>query len=282
MVGEQLASQQLDGKQPQSQHHRSVVSYVRRSTRLEGRMERAWNEYSDEYMLRFEGSHNELGVDSQLIITRQMLKDKWGEGFREEGRIIVEIGTGQGENIIAAARNNPQDNFIGIEVYTPGVAHALLKAGKEELRNLRMVQVNAPELLQAFKDGVVDEVWTFFPDPWPKTKHHKRRIVQDGLARAIHNALVENGVWRIATDIDDYALHVHEVMDRRDDFINEGDVVVSLATEHVSKGNAQEAELLPHADFMESERFSERVLTNFENKGLKAGRTIHDFTYRRQ
>ena len=86
---------------------------------------------------------------------------------------------------------------------------------------------------------------------------------------------------RIATDIEDYALHVHEVMDGLDGFHNDGALTVSLPVEHVGKGNADEAAALRHADFAESERFDGRVLTNFEKKGLAAGRVIHDFTYRR-
>ncbi len=78
----------------------------------------------------------------------------------------------------------------------------------------------------------------FFPDPWPKKKHHKRRIVQKAMAGDIHRALVTDGVWRIATDIEDYALHVHEVMDGLDGWKNLGSVTVSLPLEHVGKGNA--------------------------------------------
>ena len=260
---------------------RSVVSFVRRSSTLDARLERAWNTYADDYVLRLDKGEYVLGVADTVRISRDFLAQAWGEGFQADGRVIVEIGTGQGENIVAAAAAHPQDNFIGVEVYTPGVAHTVLMAGKNELRNLRMVQVNAPELLSAFEPGVVSEVWTFFPDPWPKTKHHKRRIVQDSLAQAVHAALKDDGVWRIATDIDDYALHVHEVMDARADFANDGEKTVSLATEHVSKGTADLAAQLPHADFSESERFAGRVLTNFEKKGLDAGRVIHDFTYRR-
>lgn len=260
---------------------RSVVSFVRRSSTLDARLERAWNTYADDYVLRLDKGEYVLGVADTVRISRDFLAQAWGEGFQADGRVIVEIGTGQGENIVAAAAAHPQDNFIGVEVYTPGVAHTVLMAGKNELRNLRMVQVNAPELLSAFEPGVVSEVWTFFPDPWPKTKHHKRRIVQDSLAQAVHAALKDDGVWRIATDIDDYALHVHEVMDARADFANDGEKTVSLATEHVSKGTADLAAQLPHADFSESERFEGRVLTNFEKKGLDAGRVIHDFTYRR-
>lgn len=260
---------------------RSVVSFVRRSSTLDARLERAWNTYADDYVLRLDKGEYVLGVADTVCISRDFLAQAWGEGFQADGRVIVEIGTGQGENIVVAAAAHPQDNFIGVEVYTPGVAHTVLMAGKNELRNLRMVQVNAPELLSAFEPGVVSEVWTFFPDPWPKTKHHKRRIVQDSLAQAVHAALKDDGVWRIATDIDDYALHVHEVMDARADFANDGEKTVSLATEHVSKGTADLAAQLPHADFSESERFEGRVLTNFEKKGLDAGRVIHDFTYRR-
>lgn len=260
---------------------RSVVSFVRRSSTLDARLERAWNTYADDYVLRLDKGEYVLGVADTVRISREFLAQAWGEGFQADGRVIVEIGTGQGENIVVAAAAHPQDNFIGVEVYTPGVAHTVLMAGKNELRNLRMVQVNAPELLSAFEPGVVSEVWTFFPDPWPKTKHHKRRIVQDSLAQAVHAALKDDGVWRIATDIDDYALHVHEVMDARADFANDGEKTVSLATEHVSKGTADLAAQLPHADFSESERFEGRVLTNFEKKGLDAGRVIHDFTYRR-
>ncbi|XCP87775.1 tRNA (guanosine(46)-N7)-methyltransferase TrmB [Alloscardovia omnicolens] len=264
-----------------SPRYRSVVSFVRRSSTLDARLARAWNKYASEYVLQLDKGDYDLGVGENVRISRDFLARIWGEGFRSDGSIIVEIGTGQGENIVAAAAAHPEDNFIGVEVYTPGVAHTVLMAGKNGLRNLRMIQVNAPELLNAFESGVLSEVWTFFPDPWPKTKHHKRRIVQDGLAQAVHNALVADGVWRIATDIDDYALHVHEVMDQRADFAHVGEKVVSLATEHVSKGNADMAAGLPHADFMESERFEGRVLTNFEKKGIDAGRIIHDFTYKR-
>ena len=156
------------------------------------------------------------------------------------------------------------------------MAHTLLLAGKQGLTNIRVAQVNAPELFKVTAAGTVAEVWTFFPDPWPKKKHHKRRIVQKAMAGDIHRALVTDGVWRIATDIEDYALHVHEVMDGLDGWKNLGSVTVSLPLEHVGKGNADLAADMPHADFTESERFEGRVLTNFEKKGLAAGRVIHD------
>lgn len=254
---------------------RPVLSFVRRSGRLDARLQRAWDNYADTYLLDINAGEGSLDVRDDFTLDRDTIAVTWGNA----NPLIVEIGTGQGENIVAAAAAHPDVNFLALEVYDPGVAHTLLLAGKQRLGNLRIAQVNAPELFAATAPGSIAEVWTFFPDPWPKMKHHKRRIVQPQLAQSIHGALADGGAWRIATDIEDYALHVHEVMDGRTDFRNAGTIAVSLPTGHVSKGNAELADDMPHADFTESERFDDRVLTNFEKKGLAAGRVIHDLTY---
>lgn len=255
---------------------RRVVSFVRRSSHLDDRMQRMWDENAPEFLLSIPNGGRDLSVDPDFRFTTGFVRREWGN----DHPLIVEIGTGQGENIAAAAARDPQTNYLALEVYDPGVAHTLLKAGNGKLHNLRIAQVNAPELFAVMEPGMLEEVWTFFPDPWPKMKHHKRRIVQPALAHDVHDALRAGGVWRIATDIDDYALHVHEVMDSAPGFVNDGTREVSLAVEHVGKGDAGRAAELPHAMFRESERFDGRVLTNFERKGLDAGRTIHDFTYR--
>lgn len=256
---------------------RKVLSFVRRSARLDARLQRAWDAYADTYLLKINAGEGSLDVRDGFVFDQAYIRKTWGNG----NPLIVEIGSGQGENVVAAAAAHPETNFLALEVYDPGVAHTMLLAGKQGLENLRIAQVNAPELFKAAADGSIAEVWTFFPDPWPKMRHHKRRIVQPELAADIHRALAEGGVWRIATDIEDYALHVHEVMDGLGDFHNDGTLTVSLPVEHVGKGNADEAASLRHADFVESERFDGRVLTNFEKKGLAADRVIHDFTYRR-
>ena len=254
-----------------------VLSFVRRSGRLDSRLQRAWDKYADTYVLDIGAGNGLLDVRGGLSFDRGFIADVWGN----DHALIVEIGTGQGENVVAAAAAHPETNYLALEVYDPGVAHTLLLAGKQGLSNIRVAQVNAPELFKVAASGVVAEVWAFFPDPWPKKKHHKRRIVQKGLAADVHRALIDGGAWRIATDIEDYALHVHEVMDDLPGWHNAGDLTVSLPVEHVGKGNADLAMGMPHADFTESERFDGRVLTNFEKKGLKAGRAIHDFTYRK-
>ena len=253
-----------------------VLSFVRRSGRLDDRLRRARENYGSRYLLDASAGAGSLDVRPGFSLGQSDVVRLWGS----DRPLVVEIGTGQGENVVAAAQRNPETNFLAVEVYDPGVAHTMLLAGKSGLDNLRIAQVNATDLMAAIAPGTVAEVWTFFPDPWPKMRHHKRRIVQPAFADAVRGSLGEGGVWRLATDIEDYALHVHEVMDGRGDFLNQGTVTVSLPVEHVGKGNAQEAASLPHADFVESERFAGRVLTNFERKGLRAGRVIHDFTYR--
>lgn len=256
------------------QHH--VLSFVRRTGRLDDRLQRAWQRYAPDYLLDINAGNGSLAPRPRFVFDREFVDKVWDN----DHPLIVEIGTGQGENIVAAAQNHPEKNFLAVEVYDPGVAHTMLLAGRLGLSNLRIAQVNAPELFESGEDGLAEEVWTFFPDPWPKMRHHKRRIVQPGLASNVHRVLRQGGFWRLATDIEDYALHVHEVMDGREDFINDGSLTVSLPTEHVGKGTADRAALLPHDDFTEAARYEGRVLTNFEKKGQAAGRVIHDFTYR--
>lgn len=268
-------STQMAGEARPVRHEHKVLSFVRRSGRLDARLQRAWDTYAGTYLLPLNATEGSLDIRDDWRLTREWIHDTWGN----DHPLVIEIGTGQGENIVAAAAQHPQTNYLALEVYDPGVAHTMLRAGKQQLGNLRIAQINAPELFAKADAATVSEVWTFFPDPWPKMKHHKRRIVQPALAVAIHRALVAGGLWRIATDIEDYALHVHEVMDGRTDFRNTGGLTVSLPTGHVGKGNAYLAQDMPHADFTESSRFEGRVLTNFEKKGLDAGRVIHNFAY---
>ncbi|WP_417852187.1 tRNA (guanosine(46)-N7)-methyltransferase TrmB [Bifidobacterium moraviense] len=265
----------LSGEELQRLH--PVKSFVRRSARLDDRLQRAWDRYAGHYLLDMPSGARDLEVADDFTFDAAFVRRAWGN----DHDLVIEIGSGQGENVAAAAAAHPELNFLALEVYDPGVAHALLFAGRDGLENLRVAQVDAQGFVPHLGDGVAGEVWTFFPDPWPKMRHHKRRIVQPAFAAQVRRALRDGGVWRIATDIEDYALHVHEVMDGLDGWANDGTLAVSLPTEHVGKGNAEDAAGLPHADFVESPRFEGRILTNFERKGLAAGRVIHDFTYRR-
>ena len=257
-------------------HLRRILSFVRRTGRLDQRLQRAWDEGHERLLLDVNQSEGSLAVRNGTRIDLDYARSVWGN----DHPLIVEIGSGQGENVVAAALAHPERNYLAVEVYDPGVAHTMLLSNKAGLDNLRIAHVNAPDLFDVMRPGTLAEVWTFFPDPWPKMKHHKRRLVQPGFAGSVRRALGKDGLWRIATDIEDYALHVHEVMDARSDFHNTGDLTVSLPTRHVGKGNAEQASAFEHADFTESRRYVGRVLTNFEKKGITAGRVIHDMSYR--
>lgn len=254
---------------------RSIVSYVRRSGKLTDRLERAWQKFSPRYLLDLQQEPGSLALNDGLVFDTDLVSALWGR----QAPLVVEIGSGHGENIVASAQDHPDLNYLAVEVYQPGLAHTMLLAGNRGLNNLKLAQVNAPDLLERMSPDLVQEIWTFFPDPWPKMKHHKRRLIQPSLADLVADCLVPGGVWRIATDIEDYALHIHEVMDGSSQFKNEGHKRVSLPTGHVGKGTASQADSLPHAFFMESDRFAGRGMTNFERKGIRAGRLIHDFTY---
>ncbi|HWI31272.1 MAG TPA: tRNA (guanosine(46)-N7)-methyltransferase TrmB [Microbacterium sp.] len=172
--------------------------------------------------------------------------------------LIVEIGSGQGHAIISAARSRPGDDFLAVEVFRAGLARTMLDADREGLRNLRLVEANAPEVLETLlPEGSADEVWVFFPDPWHKNKHTKRRLVKPPFAETAARALRDGGVLRFATDWEDYALQMREVMDAAPAF--ERDFAGEWAP-----------------------RFGGRALTAFERKGAARGRDIRDLAYRRR
>jgi tRNA (guanine-N7-)-methyltransferase len=169
--------------------------------------------------------------------------------FGRSASLIVEIGSGRGDALVAAAQAQPDVNFLGIEVYVPGVAQTLVGARHDNVENLRMSIVNAPEALTTMlAPGSVRELHTWFPDPWHKARHHKRRLITVEFADLVARVLEPEGVWRIATDWDGYAEWI-------------GDVLT----------------VSPSIEGGPVPRFSGRVETRFERKGVSAGRVIHDF-----
>ena len=119
---------------------------------------------------------------------------------------IIEIGFGGGENLIAAAESRPQDCFIGIEVYPNGIGSLLLAMDKKELRNIRIIRADAKEAINLFfTPNTLDEIRVFFPDPWPKRRHHKRRLLQFDFLQSLVSRLRGSGLLHIVTDWEDYA-----------------------------------------------------------------------------
>lgn len=227
------------------------VSFVRRSGRMSEAQERAWDELSPRYVIE---SPRAIASTSVRPGSAVHPAEVWGR----EAPLVVEIGSGQGHAIVHAATSHPGTDFLAIEVFKAGLARTMLDADKAGARNLRLVEANAPEVLEhLLPEASVSELWVFFPDPWHKKKHTKRRLVTAEFAGLAARALKDGGMLRLATDWEDYALQMRSVMAAAPDF-----------------DAAFEGEWAP--------RFDGRVLTAFERKGARVGRDIRDLSYRRR
>ncbi len=222
--------------------HRRVRSFVLREGRLTRGQEQALETYWPRYGLDWS---NALQPISPAHI------------FGNAQPVTLEIGFGMGTSLLEMALAAPTRNFLGIEVHRPGVGRLLLGAAEHEVTNLRVLTVDAIEFLRAgVEPESLDRVQVYFPDPWPKKKHHKRRIVQPAFLTLCHAALREGGCLRLATDWAPYAEHMLEVLQADQRFRNESSAA---------------------AGFLPSPY--ERPVTKFEQRGLDAGRAIFDLGF---
>ncbi|MFZ3451898.1 tRNA (guanosine(46)-N7)-methyltransferase TrmB [Arthrobacter sp. 7Tela_A1] len=274
-------SDDADGAEgPGTQHFRAPVSFVRRGSRLQGRRQQAWDELSDVFVIDVPRVSSDTSVDPGYVFDAEA-------AFGRKAPLVVEIGSGLGEAITHAAEQDPDRNYLAVEVYLPGLAQTLQRIGQKSLTNVRVVQANAPEVLSTMLPaGSVDELWVFFPDPWHKTRHHKRRMVKDSFAELAARALVPGGLWRLATDWSDYAVQMRDVLDACPSFeslhAGERAGAESPLTQVRARG-LEGKEACDDADTRGgwAPRFEGRILTSFENKAHQANRLIFDLTYRR-
>lgn len=218
---------------------REVLTYARRGSRFTPQQQSAWDEYADAWVIPDERV-DALGAE---VLGR----------FGREAPLIVEIGSGIGEATAATAAAYPDHNVLAFEVWRPGVADTLARLAKADVANVRLLQVDAVWSMEhLLAPGSVSELHTWFPDPWPKARHHKRRLVMPTFAHLAASRLVPGGLWRLATDWQDYADQMVEVL--HNEPLLEGGVVP---------------------------RWSVRPVTKFERKGLAADRSITDLAYRR-
>ena len=176
--------------------------------------------------------------------------------FQREAPITLEIGFGNGESLAAMAKAAPERNFLGIEVHRPGVGRLLHLIKEYELNNLRIIHDDAVEVLKQYIPKYsIDTVQLFFPDPWHKKKHNKRRIVQTEFVQLVHSLLTTGGIFHLATDWQEYAEHMSEVMEKSECFASISD-----------------SPFASRPDF--------RPLTKFENRGLKLGHDVWDLLYK--
>lgn len=226
------------------------VSFVRRSGRMSDAQERAWEELSGTYLLEVERDAAATSIRPGTTIDPAL-------EFGRAAPLVVEIGSGQGHAIVHAASSDQGRDFIAVEVFRAGLARTMLDADRAGARNLRLVEANAPEVLEhLLPEASVDELWIFFPDPWHKARHNKRRLVAGEFPALAARALRDGGILRLATDWEDYALQMREVL-------------------------AGAADFVPAFEGEWDERFDGRIMTAFERKGIAKGRDIRDLTYRR-
>jgi len=169
---------------------------------------------------------------------------------------ILEIGFGMGETTAQIALAHPQNDYLGIEVHTPGVGSLLRLIEAHALANVRIIQHDAVEVLShMIAPESLSAIHVFFPDPWPKKRHHKRRLIQPPLVRLLSSRLLPGGYLHLATDWEDYALQMLEVLSAESQLVNS------------AQGFAA--------------RPAYRPLTKFETRGLKLGHRVWDLVFRR-
>jgi tRNA (guanine-N7-)-methyltransferase len=171
----------------------------------------------------------------------------------------LEIGFGNGEHLAKLAATHPERDYLGIEVHRPGVGHLLMLAGMNDLKNLRVSDHDAVEVLrEQIPAASLDELLVLFPDPWHKKRHHKRRLVQPPFVELVASRLHSGGVLRLATDWEEYAQQMLEVLRAA------GTVFTNLS---------------PTGDWMP--RPEERAPTRFEKRGARLGHGVWDLAFRR-
>jgi len=220
---------------------RTIRSFIRREGRLTVGQQRAL----DELLPQFGIPEGDQPINPQSV-------------FGRSAPLTLEIGFGNGESLIEMAKAAPDQDFIGIEVHRPGVGHLLLGIEREGLTNVRVHMGDAVVFLQQrMAAASLDRLLLYFPDPWHKKRHHKRRIVQTPFADLVAERLKPGGIWHLATDWADYGEHMRAVLDPHPAFV----------AEHQDNGIDQRPDWRPE--------------TKFERRGQRLGHEVCDLVYRR-
>lgn len=228
----------------ETSHHitRRIRSFVRR----EGRITPSQKMALEQLWPRYGIDPNEQKLD-------------WHQLFGRDVPRVLEIGFGNGESVLAQALAHPEQDYLGIEVHRPGVGRLLARLAEHNLDNVRVICADAVEILdRCLPASSMDCVELYFADPWPKSRHNKRRIVQTEFADMVARVLKPGGRWLLATDWAPYAEHMLAVLNDHPEFAN----------------------LSAAGDFVP--RPPERMLTRFEQRGLKLGHEVFDLAYRRR
>jgi len=250
-----------------------TVSFVRRDNRLRPRLQRAWDEHHETWVLDVPRVQASMSVAPGYLLDAE-------RDFGRVAPLVVEIGSGTGDAVVQGAQANPGTNFLAVEVYRPGMAATLAKIVRHGLTNVRLVQADAVQVLEHMLGvGSVAEIWVFFADPWHKNRHHKRRLVNPGFAELAASRLALGGTLRLATDWADYAMQMRAVLTTCGSLTNPYDG--ALTAFHAPGGDTVANRETGHLEAGFAPRYQGRVLTRFEEKGLASGRIIYDLEVRR-
>ena len=221
------------------QQHNVIRSFVLRQGRVSNAQRRAYEDLFPKYGVPY---------------TKDLLNFEIVYG-REAPRYL-EIGSGMGETTVSIARSHPQNDYLAIEVYTPGVGSLLKQIEEFKLTNLRIVQHDAVEVVNnMFPQEYLDGIHIFFPDPWPKLRHHKRRLIQPEFISLLSKHLKLGGYIHVATDWNNYADQILEVMSNE------------LSLTNTARDFVQRPEYRP--------------LTKFEQRGLRLGHKVWDLVFKK-
>ena len=214
-----------------------IRSFVTRAGRLSTGQARALEEFGPQFLLAY----------------RTEMLD-YAAAFGRQAPTILEIGFGMGDTTAHIARQMPEKDFIGVEVHTPGVGSLLKQIGEQGITNLRLIQHDAFEVLNhMIPDGSLAGVHVYFPDPWHKARHNKRRLIQPAFVKLLCEKLATGGYIHLATDWEDYAVQMLEVLG------------AEPALANTAEGYAPQPAYRP--------------LTKFENRGLKLGHGVWDLVF---
>lgn len=219
--------------------HRPIRSYVLRQGRVSTAQQRAYDTLSPVYGIPYRTG----AIDLNSIFERQSNK-------------ILEIGFGMGESTAAIAQAHPENDYVGVEVHTPGVGSLLKQIHELGLKNVRIIQHDAVEVLNHMLTAdSLDGVHIFFPDPWHKKRHHKRRLIQTPFVALLCERLKPGGYIHVATDWQDYAEQVLAILQAQPRLANTAETYA------------------PRPEY--------RPLTKFEQRGLRLGHGVWDIVFRR-
>lgn len=224
---------------PEHSSRHTIRSFVLRAGRMGSGQQKALDELGPRFVLPY--LPGELDLDAT---------------FQRHANKILEIGFGMGGATAEIAQTHPENDYLGIEVHTPGVGALLKQIGERNLTNLRIVQHDAVDVLQyMIADASLDGIHIYFPDPWHKARHHKRRLIQPGFVSLLTQKLKAGAYLHLATDWENYAEQMLEVLSGEARLIN-------TAAEYASRPEY-------------------RPLTKFEQRGLRLGHGVWDLVFRR-